>query len=267
MNPAANSIKSIVRRLPFGSPFMSLLHNLRFAIARARNLQLAQGPLTYNQDGLATRHNCDFIKDERFSAAYRVGAATNSWGGAAVHWRVHTLLWAASIAAKLNGDFVECGVNRGGFSRAIVEFTNFPQLPKTFYLMDTFSGLVDEYISEEERRRGARGGMYAECYDQVIGTFSGFPNITIIKGPIPDTLPKVTPTAVAFLSIDMNCVAPEIAAAEYFWPRMTPGGIIVLDDYGWAGFEAQKRAFDTFAKQRGVEVLSLPTGQGIIVAT
>ena len=63
----------------------------------------------------------------------------------------------------------------------------------------------------------------------------------------------------------MNTIIPEISAAEYFWDKMVPGAIIVLDDYGWKGHESQKIGFDRFAKERDVMILSLPTGQGIIV--
>jgi hypothetical protein len=63
----------------------------------------------------------------------------------------------------------------------------------------------------------------------------------------------------------MNCVIPEIKAAEYFWDRMMSGGMILLDDYGWHGFEEQKKGFDKFAMERGVQVLTLPTGQGLII--
>jgi CTP synthase (UTP-ammonia lyase) len=58
---------------------------------------------------------------------------------------------------------------------------------------------------------------------------------------------------------------PEIAAAEFFWPRMSLGGIIILDDYGWQGFDEQRLAFDKFAKEKNVPILSLPTGQALII--
>jgi O-methyltransferase len=63
----------------------------------------------------------------------------------------------------------------------------------------------------------------------------------------------------------MNCALPEIAAGEYLWPRMKSGAIIVLDDYGWLPHVEQKRAWDDFARERGVMVLSLPTGQGLLI--
>jgi O-methyltransferase len=63
----------------------------------------------------------------------------------------------------------------------------------------------------------------------------------------------------------MNCVIPEIEAAEFFWDKLVCGGVIVLDDYGWKGHHLQKQAFDEFAAKRGIKILSLPTGQGLII--
>ncbi|MEI2722448.1 MAG: hypothetical protein V9H26_02565 [Verrucomicrobiota bacterium] len=62
----------------------------------------------------------------------------------------------------------------------------------------------------------------------------------------------------------MNCVAPEIEAATYLWDRLVPGGIIILDDYGFSQHHLQKAAFDHFAEAKGVRIMSLPTGQGLI---
>ena len=81
--------------------------------------------------------------------------------------------------------------------------------------------------------------------------------------PIPEKR-QVMGSRVAFLSLDMNCTIPEIGAAEYFWQRICSGGIIILDDDGHTLHCEQQKAFDHFARDRGVRVLALPTGQGLI---
>jgi len=82
---------------------------------------------------------------------------------------------------------------------------------------------------------------------------------------VPETLPQVCADKICYLSLDMNCAEPEIAAAEYFWPRLESGAVIVLDDYGYSDeYLRQKRAFDEFARAKEVQVLLLPTGQGLI---
>ena len=219
-------------------------------------------------DDLVSWHNPEFLTDPAFIRAVDLGNSRESWNLARdVRWRYHVILWAARRAAGLGGDFVECGVNRGGFSRAVVDYVDFGRLPKTFYLMDTFNGLVEEYVTPEERARGRTReafAHYTECFDDVQEAFRPFPNVVLVRGPIPDTLSQVTTAMVSYLSIDMNSVIPEIAAAEYFWPRLVSGAIMILDDYGHLPFVQQKRAFDAFAAERGVQVLLLPTGQGLI---
>lgn len=225
---------------------------------------LVRGPLTYNEDGLATRHNSDFVTDRRFLVAYQRGKETGSWGGADIQWRAFISCWAANRARSLVGDFVECGVNRGGLAMTVMHYIDFQRLDRKFYLLDTFCGLVEKYITQEERQLGIVPGRYEECYEFVQATFRDFPNVEIIRGTVPDTLPLVKAEKVAYLEIDMNCAEPEIAAAEYFWDKLVSGAVVILDDYGWEGHIVQKRAFDQFAQQRGVQVLALPTGQGLI---
>ena len=225
---------------------------------------LIYGRATYSQDGLVTAHNADFMSDPRFAEAYAAGKATGSWIDGDVHWRAYVLCWAAGRAVHLPGDFVECGVYKGGYSLTVCKYVKFETLPKRFYLLDTYEGLVEQYISPEERAHGIEVGGYEPSYEAVVRTFSQYPNVEIIKGPVPDTLPQVKPDQISYLSIDMNTRDPEIAAAEYFWDKLVSGAVMVLDDYGWRKHIEQKKAFDEFARQRGVQVLPLPTGQGLI---
>ena len=254
------------------SSIINLLPQRIFAslrVLKRPELYMPLMTLQYNQDGLATQHNADFMKDERFARAYKIGESTNSWNGWQTHWRSHIACWIADRAKYIEGDFVECGVNKGAISRMVMEYINFAEMrDKKFYLIDTYDGLVEEYITEEEKKLGRKagaGGSYKDCYETVKETFAPFENAVIVRGAIPDILPEVKPEKVSYLSIDMNCVAPEIAAAEYFWDKMSSGAAILLDDYGWLGHEAQKRAFDDFARRKDVPLLCLPTGQGLIM--
>jgi len=219
----------------------------------------------YFQDGLLTVHNSDFRKDPKFRTAYRLGKATGSWGRQDVEWRAYVCCWAAWSVRDKDGDFVECGVNRGGLAQTVMHYVDFDKLDKRFWLLDTYEGLVDRLISEEERRLGILPGGYDPCYEKVVETFRHATGAQIIKGVIPDTLSEVTTDKICYLSIDLNNTAPEIAAAEHFWDRLVNGGMVVLDDYGWTKQINQKRAFDEFAEARGIKVLSLPTGQGLII--
>ncbi|HJU15697.1 MAG TPA: TylF/MycF/NovP-related O-methyltransferase [Stellaceae bacterium] len=232
------------------------LMTLGYMLYRARG--------AYFQDGLLTVHNSDFRIDRRFREAYQLGKATGSWGRQDVEWRAYICCWAAWSVCSKDGDFVECGVNRGGYSRAVMHYVDFESLDKKFWLLDTYEGLASHLISEDERHLGILPGGYSPCHEYVKKIFDSIPRVNIIKGVVPDTLSQVKSNRVCYISIDMNNAAPEIAAAEYFWDRLISGGIIVLDDYGWRKHINQKIAFDKFADERGVKVLCLPTGQGLI---
>ncbi|MEO8962107.1 MAG: TylF/MycF/NovP-related O-methyltransferase [Ginsengibacter sp.] len=206
------------------------------------------------------------MQDYNFSRAERAGAATGSWSK--IHWRVHVILWAAYQCASIEGDFVECGTNKGGFSRAIVDYVDFTSIDKDFYLLDTFDGLVDGLLTEDEKKLGKKEhfqNVYSDCYNEVKATFATFPFVKIIKGIVPDTLVQVPSTKVAFLSIDMNSVKPEIEALNYFWDKMSKGGMIVLDDYSYVTCDLQYEAHNNWANEKGIKILTLPTGQGLIV--
>jgi O-methyltransferase len=226
------------------------------------------GPITYYADGLATCLNSDFIRDPRFMVAYSAAAATNPWSGFTLQWRVYIVCWFANQVKHFEGDFVECGVNTGAYAKAIIKYIDFNSLGKEFYLLDTFSGLVPEQLTEDERKAGLAKYLdqYHErdIYQEVKKTFEG-DRVRIIKGAVPDTLVECKADKVAYLSIDMNCVAPEIAAAEYFYDKVMPGGVIMLDDYGFPQHIHQKIAFDEFAARKNIQILSLPTGQGVII--
>src|SRR5690349_16977452 len=96
--------------------------NVKFPLADGRTL--VQGPLTYNTDGLATQHNAEFVRDPDFAKAYAFGM-TDGPPGRHLEWRVHVALWLATQALQLPGDFIECGVNTGIMSGAIMTYLDF----------------------------------------------------------------------------------------------------------------------------------------------
>lgn len=225
----------------------------------------------YYQDGLLSIHNHDFMSEPSFRKAYERGcraASDYNW-----HWRVHIGLWAAFTASRLTGDFVECGVNRGFLSSAIMEFLDWDSLNRTFYLLDTFAGLDRRYVSHEDCQYGAikksesalGSGFYVRGVASVKANFSQWKNARIIEGSVPETLNQVEARSVAYLHLDMNCAPPEVAAVNFFWNRLLPGAVVLFDDYAYWGYESQKHAVDALAKEKNVMVASLPTGQGLLI--
>ncbi len=63
----------------------------------------------------------------------------------------------------------------------------------------------------------------------------------------------------------MNCAYPERAALEFFWDHLSPGAIVLLDDYAYFGHDRQASTMDAAACALGTRILSLPTGQGVLI--
>ena len=52
---------------------------------------------------------------------------------------------------------------------------------------------------------------------------------------------------------------------EKILPILSKGGAIILDDYGWWGYSAQKIALDPIIEKHGYKILELPTGQALLM--
>ena len=231
-------------------------------------------PGAYASGGLISIHRHAFLDDPAFQRAYQRGV--RALGGQDFYqaqWRVHVGLWAAANASRLNGDFVECGVGHGFLSSAVMEFLDWDRLGKTFYLLDTFAGVDPRFITADERQAGAlkrrqqslRYGFYASSVDSVRANFAQWRNQRIVVGAVPETLDQVDARVVAFLHISMNSAAPEVGALRFFWPRLSPGAFVLVDESPFVGAEEKGVAMNALASELGVPICALPTGQGLLI--
>lgn len=234
-------------------------------------------PPTYNNDKLAVwGKDVSSLHEPAFRRAYQIGMDSDHKIGREkgsnvdihIEWRVHVACWAAWHAKQLPGSFVECGVNTGIFSLAVCNYIDFNSTEKDFFLFDTFQGIPEEQMAERERnpdRIRAFREIYEECYDIARRNFEPFPKARLIRGKVPDTLGSVDIAQVCYLSLDMNIAEPEIEAIEFFWDKLVSGAPVLLDDYGWLGHSLQKEEMDKFASKKGVKILTVPTGQGLLI--
>lgn len=221
----------------------------------------------YAQDNLiALQRSVGFFQDEQFRNAFIKHATTEQ--EKSLGWRLHTLTWGAKQCLDIPGDFVECGVYHGFSFAVVTAYLNFEKVDKVLYLYDTFEGIPGDYNSENRSN-----AIYEEenannqdaIYQHVQKKFERYSNVQIVKGIVPDTFEIVCPEKIAFLHVDMNSTKSEIAALEALFDRVSAGGIIIFDDYGWSGYIKQKEAEDAFMKERNHNILELPTGQGLLI--
>jgi O-methyltransferase len=221
----------------------------------------------YQADGVAVKgKNISSLSETAFDRAFKEATRLNveGWGGTVP---AHVCCWAAKNALLLKGDFVECGVHTGLLSLTVAHYLDFAKLDRKFWLLDTFKGIPLERVSDEEKSHAKQlnEDVFFDCYDLARRNFEPFPNARLVRGILPDSLAETQIDRIAYLSIDLNNAVAEMATIEHLWSKMSPGAIVILDDYAFIGYESQHRAWDSFAESHNSMILTVPTGQGILI--
>lgn len=248
---------------------------LRTRIYRMRAAARLSTPMIldpgYAEDGLISQHVSDFLREPKFQAAYAAARQGIVWSHPGeIRFRAYIACWAARNGLALDGDFVECGVASGVLSRTICAYLDFQMVNKKFFLYDTFKGIPVSSLTDAREIDVAtrlNKSHYAEDFLPLVRQrFSGFPNVVPVPGMLPESLSGTAPDRIAYLSIDLNNAGAEMGVIDALWGRLVPGAIVLLDDYAYGPeFANQKTAWDAFALKKGIAVLTLPTGQGMIV--
>lgn len=238
-------------RTHFGTDFFVGIKDRPLFDTAGTRMFSAVGPMDgcfASDNVLAFGRNLGFLADERLIQAWERHAEERH--EKAILWRTAVLLWAVRQGLRLEGAFVECGVYRGTTARILIEAAD---IDRPFYLYDSFE--------TAERHLPALG---PDLEPFVRRRFEDKPNVVITKGFVPGTLANA-PDKIAFMHIDMNSAQAEIGALEVLFERLTPGAMLVLDDFGWRLYRDQFEAEAAWFAQRGYSVLELPTGQGLVI--
>lgn len=185
------------------------------------------------------------------------------------HWIISYAVQHAIEFANCNEfNFVECGVADGTSAFiALRHIVNHKKINHKFsmHLYDSWKAIKKEVLTKKELN--LRGNYYA---DLKIGTtkknLSEFQDYTVYhQGYIPDSFSELppSPNQIVYLAIDLNSSKPTIDALDFFFPKLAKGGVIIFDDYGWAGYEDTKKAIDAYLFDKSGILLKLPTGQAI----
>lgn len=218
--------------------------------------QLGSGQYYFADNLLAWFRNLSFQQDAAFMQAYDRHAQPGVEKALLWRWHMHT--WCVRQALRRAGDLVECGCYKGTSVRIACDAVGLGSQKKKFYLYDLFDHAADmPHHAMPEHGPGLLA--------QVQARFADLPQVKVIQGRVPEVLATQAPRKVAFLHVDLNHAEAEWGALSFFWPRMSPGSLILLDDYGWSDYRAQQQSADRFFQGHGLQVLELPTGQGLVV--
>jgi len=181
--------------------------------------------------------------------------------------RLYELWHLVGQLREVPGDILEVGVWRGGSAGLLgLAVNNFGQR-RHLWLADTFAGVVkagprDDYY---------KGGEHADTTLETVEAFLNNLRLTdysVLSGVFPEeTAHLVECDAVALCHIDVDVYQSAKDVADWVWPRMPVGGIIVYDDFGFYGCEGVTAFVNEEAARADRLVIQNVNGHALVVKT
>lgn len=188
--------------------------------------------------------------------------------------RLSSLITATDYvsAAGIEGAVVECGVWRGGSCMAAMSrLRDLGDTEREVFLFDTYEGMseptehdishfgdvaVESFDDWKENAEEEQIMCYASLEDvQNNVSRVGYPKdrIHYVKGMVEDTLPQEAPEKIALLRLDTDWYESTRHELETLYPRLEPGGVLIIDDYGF--WQGARKAVDEYLAENEIHLL------------
>jgi O-methyltransferase len=160
---------------------------------------------------------------------------------------------------RVLGSFAELGVYKGITANMIFEMDK----SRILHLFDTFEGFSETDLQHEN----VQGGKYTTkefsdtSAESVKKYINGGESIVFHKGYFPETAKGLENETFAFVNIDADLYLPTIEGLKFFYPRLSPGGVIFIHDYNH-NWEGARKAVDEFSGTIPESIVELADWQG-----
>jgi O-methyltransferase len=154
---------------------------------------------------------------------------------------------------NISGSFAELGVYKGDSALMIHLMDD----SRTFHLFDTFTGFSRHDLDGETGKAATYSTKnFADTSVEKVRKKLSAPNFVFHAGYFPETTSEMENEKFAFVNIDSDLYNPTKAGLDFFYPRLVPGGVIIIHDYNpdWPGI---MKAVNDFAKSIPVPIVPL----------
>ena len=162
----------------------------------------------------------------------------------------------------IDGSVAEGGVFQGDFAKEINRV--FPD--RKLYLFDTFSGFDARDVSMELEKgfSNSEAGRLSATNENAVLKILPHPELCAIrKGYFPESAEGLDNETFCFVNLDFDLYLPTYAGLEFFAPRMSDGGVILVHDYFSEGFKGVKKAVEEYSKKNALYLF--PIGDGVSI--
>ena len=177
--------------------------------------------------------------------------------------RLYILFSLAKNAARLRGDFWECGVYKGGTARMLAEFLRRnARNGVKLHLFDTFAGMPETDHAVDVHREGDFSDTSLPAVMRVVG---GAECVEFHPGWIPESFHEMQDARIALAHVDVDIYRSVWDCCEFIYPRLQAGGVMVFDDYGFPTCPEARKAVDEFFAGKPEFPIVLGTGQALVI--
>lgn len=172
------------------------------------------------------------------------------------------------LARQVPGDLMETGVWRGGaaiFMRAVLKA--YDVRDRWVWAADSFAGLPPPDPQRFPADAGDRHhtvGYLAVSLEEVLRNFDRYglldDQVRFLKGWFRDTLPTAPVRQLAVLRLDGDMYESTMEALIHLYPKLSPGGYLIMDDYG--AVAGCRQAVHDYRSAHGVTEASCPIDWG-----
>jgi O-methyltransferase len=176
--------------------------------------------------------------------------------------RLYTL-WQAVEAAP-DAPAIEIGAYKGGSARFIAEALQAHDRTPAFYVCDTFQGHA-QTDAEVDTAHHETGKFEDISVESTMEYLSGYPALEMVVGDIAETAAGLPEQSYGLVHLDVDVYPTTAFCLRHFAPRLAPGALMVIDDYGYTTCPGVKQAADEFvAELPEFRLWHLLTGQALL---
>ena len=174
------------------------------------------------------------------------------------------ILWKTlQQSVHLQGDFIECGVFRGGTALLAAQtLQEHIAEGRGFHLFDSFEGMPKTTSGVDRFQSGDFSSTSIEAVGNLLAPYSF---VKFHRGFIPNTFADLQIDQIAWAHIDVDIYQSVHDCIGYIYPRLVPGAFLIFDDYGFPSCAGARRAVDEAFATLPEAPLCLPTGQCLVV--